>query len=73
MLKKKIYRHNIVQQIICGDISQQNQRTEQILGALETTYLVEINKVQFIYGGHGTKKYTQKWMNVLLFDMNKYH
>ena len=44
-LKKKMYRLNIVQHIICGEISQQRQCREKSLGTLETTYLVEMNEV----------------------------
>ena len=44
-----MYISNIVQQIRCGEISRQRQFKEIILVTLETTYLVEINKVGLVY------------------------
>ena len=62
-----MYSYNIVQQMRCGEISWKIQHKEQILGTLETTYLVEISKVELVSVGHGKKKYTQKWNNVPFF------
>ena len=67
-----MYILNIFQQIICGGISRQNQRREKSLGTIETTYLLEINKFEFISEGHGKKK-TRKQEKVMLFDIKKYH
>ena len=63
-----------MQRIRCGEISWKIQRKDQILGSLETTYLVKMNKVELISEGHDKKYiYTRKLDNVQLFDMDKYH
>ena len=54
-LKKKIYRSNIIQQIICGKISWKIQNKEQYLGTLETTLLVEMKRVELVSEGNGKK------------------
>ena len=71
--KKKIYRLKIFQQMRCREIWWKIQRTEQSLGNLETTYLAETNKAELVSEKHGKKKYTQKWDNVLLFDIRIYN
>ena len=59
-LKNKMYILDVFQQIRCGEISWKIQRNSQILGTLETTYLMEINKVELISEGHGKKNiYTE--------------
>ena len=58
--------------MICGEISWQGQCKDNIVGTLETTYLVEMNKFELVSEEHGKKKYTQKWENDPLFDINKY-
>ena len=54
-VEKKMYRSNIVQQIVCGEISWQIQRKEQCLGTLETMHLVEMNEVELVFEGHVKK------------------
>ena len=51
--KRKFIGTNIFQHMMCGDISWQNQRKEKILVTLETTYLLEMNKVELVSEGHG--------------------
>ena len=51
-LKKIMYRSNIFQKILCGDISWQIQSKEDFLGA---SYLVGKNKAELVYEGHGKK------------------
>ena len=57
----KNYISNILQRIICGEISRQIQRKDKSLGTLETKYLVEMNRVELIPQIHGKKYiYTRK-------------
>ena len=71
-VENKMYRSDIFQQIICGEILWQSQYKDHILGSFETTYLAEMNKVYLISEGYGKKMYTQKLENVPLFDIKKY-
>ena len=71
-VEKEMYRSNIVQQIISGEISWQRQRKEKILGTLEIVYLAEMNRFELVSEGNGKKKYTQKRENFPLFDIKKY-
>ena len=55
-----MHRLVFVQQIRCGEMSLKIKRKDKSLGTLETTDLVEMNKVELISEGRGKKKYTQK-------------
>ena len=57
----------------CREILLKIQRKGEILGTLETTYLVEINKVELVSEGHDKKKLAQKLENFPLNDVKKYH